>query len=75
MEAGCNPVNLNNRKLNCLLYADDIVLLSETPEGLQKTIDLTEKYGENLGLEINIKKTNTMVFFQKVEDYPINNLQ
>ena len=35
----CNPVTLNSLKLNCLLYADDIVLLSETAEGLQNSLD------------------------------------
>ena len=53
---------MNENKVNCLLYADDIVLLSETPQGLQKTIDLTEKYGGDLGLELNSKKTKSMVF-------------
>ena len=61
----CNPIEINNRKLNCLLYADDIVLLSESPNGLQKAIDLTELYGSELGLEINIKKTKSMVFSKK----------
>jgi hypothetical protein len=35
----CNPATLNSLKLNCLLYADDIVLLSETTEELQNSLD------------------------------------
>ena len=31
----CKPVSLNSYKLNSLLYADDVVLLSESAEGLQ----------------------------------------
>ena len=61
----CKAVSLNNRDLNCLMYADDIVLLSETPTGLQKVLDITESYAANLGLEINIKKTKSMVFSKK----------
>ena len=30
-----NPVKLNNQPVTCLMYADDLVLLSESSEGLQ----------------------------------------
>lgn len=33
------PVKLNTTDLNCLLYADDVVLLSETATGLQTCHD------------------------------------
>ncbi len=36
---GTYPVSLNNRRLECLLYADDILLLSETPRVLQRSLD------------------------------------
>ena len=32
----CAPVKLGETNLNCLLYADDLVLLSESEAGLQK---------------------------------------
>ena len=35
---------LNGRPLNCLLYADDIILLSKSPEGLQKKINILNDY-------------------------------
>ena len=31
----CDPVELHDFKLNCLLYADDLVLMSESASGLQ----------------------------------------
>jgi hypothetical protein len=31
------PVSLNTSKINCLMYADDVILLSETPAGLQNS--------------------------------------
>ncbi len=31
----CDPVQLGNAKLSCLMYADDLILLSETAEGIQ----------------------------------------
>jgi hypothetical protein len=30
----CLPVTVDVSKLSCLMYADDIILLSETSEGL-----------------------------------------
>jgi hypothetical protein len=39
-----NPATLNSLKLNCLLYADDIVLLSETTEELQNSLDKLSRY-------------------------------
>ena len=36
----CSPVSFLTRKLHCLLYADDLVLLSESPahKGLQNSL-------------------------------------
>jgi hypothetical protein len=36
--SNCMPVSFNNSKINCLMYADDVILLSETPTGLQNLI-------------------------------------
>ena len=33
-------------KIDIILYANDILLLSNTKEGLQKMLDVTQKYGE-----------------------------
>ena len=50
--------------MNCLLYADDVVLLSETAEGLQNSLDKLCLYCtcNKWGLEINLKKTKSLVF-------------
>ena len=45
-----------------LLFADDIVLLSSTPHGLQKQIDNLETASNSLGLTVNMNKTKVMVF-------------
>ena len=59
----CDPVSLNDTDyFNALAYADDIVLLSRTEEGLQNAIDITEKYCEKWRLTINHSKTKSMVF-------------
>ena len=58
----CDPVNLAGEDLSCLLWADDLVLLSSSPEGLQNSINKTCAFYDSLGLELNTKKTKVMVF-------------
>ena len=48
--------------INALMYADDLILLSDTPEGLQKQIDKLSKYCCDWRLNINLKKTKIMIF-------------
>ena len=74
----CSPVILNKNPIPCLLYADDIVLMSETPEGLQEEINKTKCYGEKHGLEMNTNKTKTMFINKKSKmskiDFKLNSL-
>ena len=44
------------------MYADDMVLLAETPEGLQKLLDSLSKYTHQWDLTLNINKTKVVVF-------------
>ena len=57
-----DPVTIGPSKLNCLLYADDVILLSTTKSGLQKCIDAIKSYSEQWKLEINLNKTKTLTF-------------
>ena len=58
----CDPLSLGGDKLSCLLWADDLVLLSSSPEGLQNCIDKTFSFYDDLGLEMNTKKTKVVIF-------------
>ena len=49
-------------KLHVLLYADDTVLIAETPENLQKQLDTMSEYCEIWKLCINLKKTKIVIF-------------
>ena len=40
----CPRVMLGTHSLNCLMYADDLLVLSPSPEGLQKSINVIEKH-------------------------------
>src|SRR6187551_2689476 len=51
-----------NRSIPVLLFADDLVILSETQTGLQKGLDELEQFCSKMKLNVNTKKTKTMVF-------------
>ena len=61
-DQSCDPVQLKNMDLNCLLWADDLFLVSKTANGLQNAIDKMSQFYSSMGLEVNIKKTKVMVF-------------
>ncbi len=56
------PVSLETTKLNCLMYAGDLLLLLETKEGLKSCLDSLEIYCNNWKLKINTEKTKVMIF-------------
>ena len=58
-----NPTPLNmNGNLSCLLYADDLVILSTTKEGLQQSLNSASSYFDEWNLEINHEKSKCMIF-------------
>ena len=64
------PLKLNDMiETSCLFYADDIVILLSSPEGLQKCIECLEKFCESKALEVNTTKTKCMVFQKKSRKY------
>ena len=50
-----------DRTLHSLLYADDVVLMAETPEKLQTLIDVVDEFCKKWHMEINLKKSQAMV--------------
>ena len=48
--------------INVLMYADDLILLSETKEGLQQQINKLSDFCVKWKLDVNTKKTKIMVF-------------
>jgi len=49
-------------RLILMLYADDMVLLGETAEHLQHSLDNLKLYCDKWGLEVNVDKSKLMVF-------------
>ncbi len=45
-----------------LLFADDVILVSDVISGLQKQLNILEKYADTWGLTVNLDKTHIVVF-------------
>ena len=57
-----DPVYLNNKRIDCLMYADDVILLSSSAIGLQQKLNLLQAFCEDWCLSINIEKTKVLIF-------------
>ena len=58
----CEHIYLQDISFSLLMYADDIVLLSETAGGLQKMIDTLHTYSTKWNLSVHTEKTKIVVF-------------
>ena len=61
----CNQPKLWDLQISCLMYADDLILISKSPSGLQKMISVTEQFCNKWQLTINTNKTKIMVICKK----------
>ena len=53
---------LGDISISCLGFADDIVLVSESPENLQMLIDMCQRWAQDNKMEFNTSKCKVMVF-------------
>ena len=58
-------ININGRNVSILLYADDIVLISDTEVNLQYMLDSMHEWYHKWKLKLNIDKSNVMHFRPK----------
>ena len=56
----CTPASFGNMKLSCLLFADDLVVLSENRDGFQRAMDKLSEYCSKWHLTVNSSKTKYM---------------
>jgi ketosteroid isomerase-like protein len=61
----CDPVSLNSYDINCLMYADDVVMLSSTEKGLQNCVNKLYNFATDWKMSINTKQTKVSVNFQR----------
>ena len=59
---GDRGAQLTGTWIPLLLYADDIVLISDSPEGMQRHLDALQSFTEDSGLSVNLGKTKVMVY-------------
>jgi hypothetical protein len=54
-----DPVNVNGKDVHCLMYADDIILLSKSAKGLQENLDIhvLNTYCKDWCFTVNTSKT------------------
>ena len=64
-ERNSNPAKLNNIAIGCLLYADDLVIMSESQTGLQCSLNKLAEYCQKWHLKVNSKKTEIIIFNSK----------
>ena len=59
----CNPVKIHGgTHVSSIIWADDIILLSESESGLQSMLDSLSQYTKENGMQINVDKTKVMIF-------------
>lgn len=61
-DSTCDPVSLHNSSLNIFMYADDVVLLSTSEQGLQNCVNKLSNFTKDWKMTVNIKKTKVLVF-------------
>jgi len=59
---GDTPPKLGQLAVRLLLYVDDLALMSHTPAGLHKQLDVLQAFCCERQLTVNVKKTKVVVF-------------
>ena len=62
LSGSMDAVELNGKNVECLLYADDVVLFSSSAAGLQQRLNSLSKFCKDWCLDVNVDKTNVLVF-------------
>ena len=55
-------VEMQDLDLFVLLYADDMILFSESVDGLQSMLHTLSNYSRKWGLQVNVHETKSVVF-------------
>ena len=58
----CDPIEFQNEKISHFLYADDLVVLSYTADGLQRSLHQLSRYAKSKHLTVSTKKSKIMIF-------------
>ena len=66
-QLGCYTVHINANQSkaqvgNGVMFADDLVLISQSKQGLQNALNKLQRYCDKWCLKINVDKTKVMIF-------------
>ena len=61
----CEGVKIKDTKITGLFYADDIILMAGTKDGLTHMIQVADNFCTKWGMSFNEKKSQVMVIGQK----------
>jgi hypothetical protein len=61
-------VNLASDIINCLLFADDIVLMGKSEQELQTLLNITARFASKWNLKFSLKRSKVMVIGKKIEE-------
>jgi len=76
-----NGITCFGVEIKVLMYADDIVILAETPSALQRMINKLGEYCKDWGLTVNTNKTKVLIFrrakgrYRNDEKWHLNGLE
>ena len=66
---GCQGTTVGGVRVKVLLYADDIVLISENAQDLQCMIDICQKFADESSFQFSKEKSHVIVFGDQI-DHP-----
>ena len=71
LSSGCEYIKSGDHELDCLMkllvvmYADDTIILADSPQGLQDALHALAGYCDKWQLNVNCSKTKVMVFSKR----------
>jgi hypothetical protein len=57
--------NISSKLINCLLLADDVVLIAESSEELQELLNISNAFANKWNLKFNPKKSKILITGKK----------
>lgn len=66
IDATNSGIDIGSIRINCIMYADDVLLIARTKTELKTQLEALEKYSSLNDLKINASKTNFILFNEKI---------
>jgi len=65
LKSGIPSVRIGSARFHVLLFADDLVIVANNPQDLQRKINVAAQFFEDRGLQVNITKTKVVIFAKR----------